>query len=226
MKTNLILFALVVSLCAPGVSSADTIVYASFSNLGDGNAQTNTTFNMQVGDSGSGSIWIFSDSDDIDVAAAGSLLLSNSSTVAFTSAAVANPLIDNANFSTRWSTVDNGNITSTGNAIANMSGFAGAADSSGILLSQGINDPGPVIDDSGFDDSAGTVSYLYATFTFDAIGVGTVELTPDSFLLSSNGLVDFTTDGATINVSAIPEPTSAFGIAVLACLAGSIRRRK
>ena len=225
MRTSLIYFALIVALCIPNTLFADTIVYASFSGLGEGNAQTNTTLNMQVGDSGTGSIWIFTDSDDIDVAATGSVLLSNSTTVEFTNATVVNPVINNATFSTRWSTTDDGNISSIGNAIANMSGFAGAG-SSGILLSQGFSDPGPVIDDAAFDDSAGSISYQYATFSFVATGIGSVDVSPDSFLLSSNGLVDFTTNNATINVVPIPEPGSAIALVLTGCMATCFRKRR
>lgn len=224
--TTIALFAAFCLPCIPHTIVADTIVYASFSGLGTGNAQTNTTLNMQVGDTASGSIWIFTDSDDIDVAATGSVLLSNSTTAAFTSAVVVNPLINNATFSTRWSETDNGNISSTGNAIANMSGFSGNPNTSGILLSQGFGDPGPVFDDAGFDNSPGTMSYLYATFTVEAIGIGSVVVAPDSFLLSSDGLVDFTTADATINVVPIPEPGIGFAVVLCVGLAINIRRRR
>ena len=215
-------FTMFLALCL--TASADTIVYVSFSDFGDGDAINNTTLELNVGETGTGSIWIFSDDSDIDVLATGSLLTSNSS-IALTGANVVNPLINNATFSTRWSSTDNGNVAATGDAITNLVGFSGTSDSSGILLSQGFSDPGPTIDDSGFDNSANTMSYQFATFTFEAVEVGTVEINPDGFLLSSDGLVDFSSNGATVIVS-VPEPGAAVTIAVGLLVGGLYRRRK
>ena len=107
--------------------------------------------------------------------------------------------------------------------IAGMQAFASGADT-GILLAQGINDPTPATPaDARYDDSAGTQSYLFASFTFEAENAGTVEINPEGFLLDSSGPVSFDTKGVTITV--VPEPGMT-GLLIVAGLAALRRRQR
>ena len=213
--------AIATLICSANSFGGVTEIFVSFSDFGDSNAQNNTVKTYAVGESGAAFVWL-ADGTNVDTLSVVNAVLSNASAVTFTNSVLMNPaVIGGPGPLTRWDTVQDGLISANGDAVIGMSGGSFTPSSTGIRIAQ--TGEGTQTD-LGFDASNGTNAFLLARLDFIATQAGTVDIGLTGLLLNDDQLLDFDSSSATINVSAVPEPTA--GLLLLATTAALLRRKR
>ena len=227
---SIISLAVAALLVCPALVNANDI-FVSFSNLGDGNAMSNTNANFDmVGGSGTAYIWV-ADTYQIDTGAFLDVLNSNTGVIELTGATVFNPdvFVAGTPFDSRWQPTGGTGISTGGSGISagmidEIFGFS-VTEGTGILPSQTT---GNTFEDQGHDSASG--AFLFASVDFDVVGAGVAEIslrTGEGLVVNDGQELNPRYNSATVTVdgTAIPEPTSA-ALLALGFVAAVTRRKR